>query len=186
MSLITIVLLCTKTTEVLFFGVRVKQPQNVFVALRLSFVCAVILTFLRRQIRRCACAVLLITQRFCAIVCGISPRRTCTNFASGRCLVTVWTWVWGNMTVWDLFKLGGLCPCICFVCGHSSRRDVRMIWFIVNIINCMHTAWFNSLLYILFHVWRGSGNRLFVYWNLVRQRRRTQRDRSARAPFKIA
>ena len=47
--------------EVLFFSVGIKQPQNCFVALSLSFVCTLNVTFLPRQICPWACAVLLIT-----------------------------------------------------------------------------------------------------------------------------
>lgn len=60
-SLIAIVLLCTKTIEVLF-SVGIKPPQNCFVALSLSFVCTLNVTFLPRQIRSWACAVLITQQ----------------------------------------------------------------------------------------------------------------------------
>ena len=60
---IFIFFLRTKTTEVVFFSVGIEQPQNDFVThfLSLSFVVALNITFVSRQI--CACAVLFIMQQ---------------------------------------------------------------------------------------------------------------------------
>ena len=59
---------------------------------------------------------------------GLGRHATCTDFASGRCAVTIVNiGVW-NIGVWGLFKLGGLCPGICLCLRTHVHEGRAHIW----------------------------------------------------------